>query len=303
MESEDFSVFQRIHQDFCRVLREDRRALVSQWWLPVFRNEQKGRSSVVLKDVTLKYETFLKVRDFGSAHAQEFPDGSPARAAFDTVARAAAKIEAHATALAEAQAEGRRVKASARAEIAARLASIARTTREASVDTPGVAPAPAPKLKSNVALLSAARAFLKNGQAAMDRLVPLGLPPTLLTELREQVERFEQAAKVHGEAKAVHATERAGIADALADGTRALQRLHVIVTNTFARNPVQLAEWKRVRRVARKPKSSGTSKTSAAPEAVTTTSAAPGQPETAAAPRLVEAPAAVAAGEPLKRAS
>ena len=38
---------------------------------------------------------------------------------------------------------------------------------------------------------------------------------------------------MHGEAKAVLATERAGIAEAVAEGTRALQRLHVIVTNTF----------------------------------------------------------------------
>lgn len=265
------------------------------------------------REEVLKYESFLKVRDFGSAHAQEFPEGSPARAAFDAGAAAAAKIEAHATAAAQAQAEGKRVKASARAEIAARLASIARTAREASADTPGVAPAPTPKPTSVVALLSAARAFLKNGQAAMDRLVPLGLPPTLLTELQAQLDRYEQAARTDGQVKAALATERAGIADALAEGTRALQRLHVIVTNTFARNPVQLAEWKRVRRVSRKPKASGASKASTTPEVATVvgsgssrtmvTDATSGQPDDGAAPRSGETPAAVASDEPLKRAS
>jgi hypothetical protein len=91
-------------------------------------------------------------------------------------------------------------------------------------------------------------AFISNGQAAVERLVPLGLAPTLLTKLQAQVERFEQAARASGHVKAVLATERAGIAAAL----RAIQRLNVIVTNTFAQNPVQLTEWKRVRRVHRK---------------------------------------------------
>jgi dTDP-4-amino-4,6-dideoxygalactose transaminase len=95
-------------------------------------------------------------------------------------------------------------------------------------------------------------AFISNGQAAVERLVPLGLAPTLLTKLQAQVERFEQAARASGHVKAVLATERAGIAAALAAGTRAIQRLNVIVTNTFAQNPVQLTEWKRVRRVHRK---------------------------------------------------
>jgi hypothetical protein len=236
----------------------------------------------------LRYETFLKIRDFGHAHAQEFPDGSTARKAFDTVAAAAQKIEAHATAVAQAQAEGKRVTTLARAEITTRLALIARTTREASVDdAPGVEPAPTPKRRTDVALMSAARAFINQGQAVMERLVPLGLAPTLLTELQEQVDRFEQAARATGHVKARLATERAGIAAAFAAGTRAVARLHVIVTNTFAQNPVQLAEWKRVRRVSRKPRASGAPKANATPTMVTTPAAAP----------------AAASDEPLTKAS
>jgi hypothetical protein len=72
----------------------------------------------------------------------------------------------------------------------------------------------------------------------MERLVPLGLSPTLLTEI-EEVERFERAARAHRQVKAALATERAGIAAAPTEGTRALQCLRVIVTNTFARNPVR----------------------------------------------------------------
>ena len=72
----------------------------------------------------------------------------------------------------------------------------------------------------------------------MERLVPLGLAPTLVTELREQVDRYEQAARATGHVKAVLATEQARIAAGLAEGSGALQRLNVIVTNTFARNLV-----------------------------------------------------------------
>jgi hypothetical protein len=101
------------------------------------------------------------------------------------------------------------------------------------------------------------------------------------------VDRFEQAARATGHVKARLATERAGIAAAFAAGTRAVARLHVIVTNTFAQNPVQLAEWKRVRRVSRKPRASGTPKANATPTMVTTPAAAP----------------AAASDEPLTKAS
>jgi hypothetical protein len=101
----------------------------------------------------------------------------------------------------------------------------------------------------------------------------------------------------------VLATERAGIAAALAEGTRALQRLNVIVTNTFAQNPVQLTEWKRVRRVYRKPKASGAPKASATPTMVAAPTAAPGQPEIGAASQPGNAPPAASSDEPLKRAS
>ena len=300
----DVRTFQRKCQDFLPQQRDHSRALVSHGGWPDSERDRRVGRTVMNRDQTLRYETFLKIRDFGSAHPQEFPDGSAAQKAFETVAAAASTIEAHATAVAQVQAEGKRVKALARAEIADRLALIARTTREASVDdTPDVEPAPTPKLRTDVALLSAARAFINNGQAAVERLVPLGLAPTLLTELQAQVERFEQAARATGHVKALLATERAGIAAALAAGTRAIQRLNVIVTNTFAQNPVQLTEWKRVRRVYRKPKASGAPKASATPTMVAVPTAAPGQPETGAAPQPGNAPPAASSDEPLKRAS
>jgi hypothetical protein len=181
---DEFRTSQRKRQDSLPEQRDHGRALVSHGGWPDSERDRRVGRTVMNRDQALKYETFLKIRDFGSAHPQEFPDGSAARKAFDTVAAAASKIEAHATAVAQVQAEGKRVKALARAEIADRLALIARTTREASVDdTPGVGPAPTPKLRTDVALLSAARAFISNGQAAVERLVPLGLAPTLLTEL------------------------------------------------------------------------------------------------------------------------
>jgi hypothetical protein len=68
-------------------------------------------------------------------------------------------------------------------------------------------------------------------------------------------------------------------------------------------NAVQLAEWKRVRRVYRKPKASGAPKASATPTMVAAPTAAPGQPETGAAPQPGNAPPAASSDEPLKRAS
>ena len=85
----------------------------------------------MFKQQQQRYEMFLKVRDFGIKHQQEFPVTSTAGKAFATVAEAAAAIERQRTQKEVSNQAGRKARAEARQDLWERLTDIARTAREA----------------------------------------------------------------------------------------------------------------------------------------------------------------------------
>jgi hypothetical protein len=70
-------------------------------------------------------------------------------------------------------------------------------------------------------------ADLGSGGLVNEGVPDKGSPWGLLAEIQEHGERVEPAARAHGQVKAALATDRGPHAAALAEGTRALQRLHV----------------------------------------------------------------------------
>ena len=94
-----------------------------------------------------------------------------------------------------------------------------------------------PNNSSDVALLTAARAILQESQAAVDRLVLLGLPKTFVTDLQELIDRFEQG--VHGRrtGRAGVAAALAGLEDAFARAHDAVLTLDIVVGNTLRKDP------------------------------------------------------------------
>ena len=250
----------------------------------------------------LRYEMFLRVRDFGNAHRQEFPDGSMGGKAFRGVEAAIAQIEANATAKALTAEEGKQAKAAAKLMLVDHLSTIARTARLMAKRVPGSdAVFQIPVDSSDLALLTAARAFIRECQAALDRFVLLGLPKTFVSDLQELTDRFEQA--VHGRraGRTGSAAAEAGIKMAQAQGMDAIRTLDIVVTNTLKGDAVVLSGWKRIRLINPKPKA-----TSATVKAATETPnldppspVAPAQP----APPAVEVPSLVASDDLEQKAS
>lgn len=202
------------------------------------------------KNERLRYEMFLRVRDFGNAHRQQFPDGSMGGKAFRAVGAAIAEIDAHNTARVLHGRGGKKARSAAREALVERLMAIARTARLMSKASPGSDGAfRIPSNSSDVALLTAARAILQESQAAVDRLVLLGLPKTFVTDLQELIDRFEQG--VHGRrtGRAGVAAALAGLEDAFARAHDAVLTLDIVVGNTLRKDPVVLAVWRRDRRV------------------------------------------------------
>jgi hypothetical protein len=198
---------------------------------------------------------FLRVRDFGNARCQEFPDESMGGKAFRAVEAAIAEVEAHATEKVLTAKEGRQARAAARLVLVDRLTSIARTARLMSKSVPGSdAVFQLPEYSSDVELLTAARAYVREGQAAIDRFVLLGMPKTFVNDLQALVDGFEQAMHGRRVGKAGAAAARAGLKTAIVQGIDAVGTLDIVVSNTLKDDPVALAVWKRDRRINPKKK-------------------------------------------------
>jgi hypothetical protein len=198
----------------------------------------------------LRYEMLLRVRDFGVKHRQRFPDGSMGGKAFRVVGASVAQIDAHNTARVLNGRGARQARRVARETLVEQLTAVARTARAVSKSVAvSDAMVPAPGRLPDIALLATARAILEESEESVDYLVLLGLPETLVTDLQELIDRFEQAlngcrSNRAGVAAAVH-----GIRTAFAQALDACRTLDVVVTNTQKKDPVLLAVWKRDRRV------------------------------------------------------
>ena len=187
------------------------------------------------------------------------------------------------------------------------LMTIARTARLVARNVPGAgAVFQLPQQRADIALLTAARAFIREGHAAMDRFVPLGIAETFIKDLQGLVNSFEQADCNRRAGRAGAAAAQAGIARAIGQGMDAVRsELDVVVINTFAGNPVLLTTWKRARHTSTKVKRPARVKPSVAstePAAAPASGTPPVSPGTATTRAIGAAPLTFVPN-PLKRAS
>jgi hypothetical protein len=235
-----------------------------------------------------KYEMFLRVREFGHAHRQLFPESSAAHKSFVALAAATDRIKTSTTAATLTAGDGRKTKTRLRDAILERMADIARTSRELTTTKDADVAFKLPPRGSDVRLLTTAQAFIRDSQAFKDEFVALDLPDQFDTELQELVDRFEHVAGGRRAGKARVKTAQAGLKAAMADASRAVRRLDVIVANRLKHDSVLLAVWKDERRVhVNGTLASGVTRPSAAPPVVVPAGASPqvggGEPEAAPA--------------------
>lgn len=197
-----------------------------------------------------KYEMLVRVRNFGAAHRDEFPDGSEGAKAFAAVAAAVTDVEAHAVARLTMRREGSAAKQAAKRALAAQIAAIARSARVLAVSVPGAdAKFPRPARNSDVAVLTSGRLFLQEIVAVQDAFVRCGLAATFVEDLRRAVATFEQAIDGRTAGKTGAAVSRVAIPAALKRGLAAVLSLDVLVRNVLGTDRKAMAAWKRVRHV------------------------------------------------------
>ncbi|HEX8633578.1 MAG TPA: hypothetical protein VF703_05440 [Pyrinomonadaceae bacterium] len=207
---------------------------------------------------TRRYEAFLRVRDFGAAHAAQFPPnsfGAEKLAALDAVIAALDQhASTQASGLSTAQ-QGVTGKAAARDELRRDMEAISRTARSMAFDTPGLEDKfRLPRTPKDQELLSTARAFAADAQPLAAEFARRGLPADFLTDLTSDIESFEQAVSRKTTGRAAHVAATAAIDDLIEDGLKHLRQLDAVVRNIFSDDPATLAAWTSASHVERAPR-------------------------------------------------
>ena len=201
------------------------------------------------KEQRFKYQMFVRVRDFGVAHAALFPESSKGGQAFARVSRAVTEIEEHLKDHVLGRAEARKVKAATRGAVFEFLKTIAKAARRVTLPEPGVSPFRLPKRRSLATELATARAFIEEAATRQAEFEQFGLPSTFISDFRGMVDKLQQAADVRISSKTVRRQALAGIKTALAEGLESARDLDVIVAIATGQDPTTFAAWTSARRI------------------------------------------------------
>ncbi len=191
-----------------------------------------------------KYEMFVRVRDFGAAHAALFPEATKGGQAFARVLAAVAALDEQQKNHVLGQAEARRIKAATRDAVFDYMKTIAAAARRITRPEPAESPFVMPRKRRSGAELATARAFMEAAASRQAEFEEFGLPATFISDFKALVDRLQQAADVRLSSKTVRRKAQAGIATALADGLDAARDLDVIVAiATRQQDPTTFAAW------------------------------------------------------------
>ena len=113
------------------------------------------------RDQRSRYEMFVRVRDFGTAHRDAFPASASGGQMFDEVTTAVATIEDQLKQRVLARAEAQRVKKTTRQAVVRYMRAVARTGRQVTASESGMNPFRLPERLSASSVLSTARAFIQ----------------------------------------------------------------------------------------------------------------------------------------------
>ena len=195
-----------------------------------------------------KYEMLRRVRDFGAAHRELFPETTPGGQAFQAIANAIEEFDTNVVTRALVVKQGREDMVVARAAIRREMRVIARTGRSLrKAAVPSARKLRMPGQVSGVALLGAAETFLKESEPHREALLSLGMPATALSTLRESMDSLDAALTVRGEGRRAAKSASEAIKRAFANAGTALATLDIVVPNLVERDSVLFAGWMRDR--------------------------------------------------------
>jgi hypothetical protein len=202
-----------------------------------------------------RLEMFIRVREFGLAHAAQFPATSFAGEQLAVVDSAINALESHASVQSSGRSTVRQSatsKAVARDELMRDLEAISRTARAMGRTMPGLADKfRIPHNQSNQTVLAVARAMATDALPLKAEFTKRGMPANFLEDLQADIDEMERsiARKAQGASSQVAAT--AAIDTEIERGMNAVRELDPVMRNTFASDPATLAAWQSASHVER----------------------------------------------------
>ena len=194
-----------------------------------------------------QHQMLGRVRDFGTAHATDFPAASIGGQLFASVASIVAELDGHAATQASrvgAAREGTATRGEAREALGQDLEAINRTARAMADDTPGIGEKfRLPRLTNDQALLNSARAFATDAAPLSTQFIAHELSADFLAELNSDILALEAAISRQSSGVGGHVSARAAIDNTSEKGIAARNKLDAIVKNKYANDPATLAEW------------------------------------------------------------
>ena len=212
-----------------------------------------------MKDsVARRFNMFIRVRQYGEAHAEAFPAGSRGNEVFAELNSVIARLEEYASAQesgARAAKEGTALKGAARAALREDMEAVARTARAMALTTPGLDDKfRLPRNLGDKSWLAAARAFAADAGPIQAEFIKRGLPADFIADLNADIEAFDEA--INSRAAKTGARVAAAVAvDATVErGVNAVRELDAIVKNVFRNDSAALAGWTSSSHTERQPR-------------------------------------------------
>jgi hypothetical protein len=207
-----------------------------------------------------RLQMFVRVRDFGVAHASDFAEGSVGRTHFTNLTTIITEVEAHASAEVSGKGQARQgssTRSIARDALREDLEAIRRTADAMADDVPGLDDKFLLPPNNDQLLLNAARAFATDATPLRAQFIAHELPANFLEDLNSDILALETAISAQSGGVGDHVAAAASIDDAMSRGLDTVRKLDTIVQNKYPNNPGVLAEWASASHTERAPRSKG----------------------------------------------
>jgi hypothetical protein len=203
-----------------------------------------------------QYEMLRRVRDFGVAHAVDFPANTLGSALFATVGTTVTEIEQVAstqTSKSGSSLQETESKSLAREALLEEMEAISMTARARALDNPGLENQfRVPRSCSDQALLNAARAFLTDATPLAAEFIRHEMATDFLDDLRSAIEDFEHAITDRNHNREGRVSATASLDIVIAKGVKQAKQLNAVVRNKYRNDPAMLAAWTSASHVERR---------------------------------------------------
>lgn len=218
-----------------------------------------------MKDTDIrKFQMFVRVSDFGAAHASAFPATSIGGQKFAALNTVIADLEAQGAAQSSGRGAARAstgAKRNARAEVRERMAAISETAKSMEDSMPGISSRfRLPRNNGDQALINSARAFIEAAAPLKTEFIQREMPDSFLNDLTTAVTAFENAVNEKNLSQERSVSATAGINTSLETGMKLVRELEPIINNKFRGDAATLAAWKSASHVERPPQKSARQK-------------------------------------------